>query len=441
MRVTAARAGVGWRAVLLWGVLPLFGQVFQYVVDVGPLYGLSKVWPLLVAPWAVLGLVRLELPYRMLFVVLQAYVFGLTPILSMVQLGNGFVDALMTTAKVWSFSFFFSLSAILMMLRPSAERLRRVMVGLGVATFVLLVLLWEVMPASAYMSNTLGSTRVFLWDVERGYRIMMPIFFGLWLIFYLNRSFWVRPRVWKAAAIVLCFWLLVTIYKERAAIGAAGLVVMFGAVMSLRRWRLVAMAAGAAVLALGVAVFVLGQHAATLQQNLGGSLSVRQNTVAIAFRFIGDDPLRWLLGVGGITRFGSVNFVTLFGDPNFFLTDIGWLGIVFEYGALGATLIAATYLAGARLALGAARPGDPFSQACGDHAVYLLVVSAAYSAVYAPGELGTVMALAWYARELAVRGYGAAQSGRPSPRQAAAASMAPSGWSGVMLPSGPPRRG
>jgi hypothetical protein len=80
----------------------------------------------------------------------------------------------------------------------------------------------------------------------------------------------------------------------------------------------------------------------------------------------------------------------------FFLTDIGWLGVIFEYGVIGALLMLLVHLAGWRQAISWGRPDDPLSQAFGDYIVYLLVGSAVYSVVFTPGELTTTMALSYY---------------------------------------------
>ena len=62
--------------------LPMFGQSFHYMIDLPPLYVLSKGWPVLTAPLALFALVRLSLPLQVLYGVLLAYVLGLTPLMS-----------------------------------------------------------------------------------------------------------------------------------------------------------------------------------------------------------------------------------------------------------------------------------------------------------------------------------------------------------------------
>ena len=54
----------------------MFWQCFQYMIDVPPLYWLSKAWPLLTLPAALWALFVLRLPYATYYVVLLAYVIG-----------------------------------------------------------------------------------------------------------------------------------------------------------------------------------------------------------------------------------------------------------------------------------------------------------------------------------------------------------------------------
>ena len=385
-----------WKVAALLLALPMFAQCFQYMIDVPPLYALSKAWPLLMLPvgaWAVLAL---DLPYKPLYIATLVWLLGVTPVIGIVQLGNGAVDAMATTAKVWSYSFVFSAAGVLVLVNPAPALLRRVIAWLGVATFVVMLLLWVGVPVSSYGGGDVV-TKLFMFDPERGYHIYMPMYFGVLLVLTLNRSFWARPAVWKFAAIAVAFAIMLMIYKERVANVAAAAAMVFGAAMSVRRFRPAAFAV-LGVAAVIFALFLLNrlEDASDLHDSLGGSLAVRRVSVATAWSYLTADPLRWLFGVGATTRFGDITLAGLFGNAMFFLTDIGWLGVIFEYGVIGALLMLLVHLAGWRQAIRWGRPDDPLSQAFGDYIVYLLVGSAVYSVVFTPGELTTTMALSYY---------------------------------------------
>ena len=119
------------RFVVLICILPLFAQSFYYLLPVAPLYYLSKVWPVLMLPAAAWALTRLQLQSRTVYVIWLAYAIGLTPLISMMQLGAGFFDALTTTVKVWPFTYYFSLLGVLCWLRPTARQIERAVLGHG----------------------------------------------------------------------------------------------------------------------------------------------------------------------------------------------------------------------------------------------------------------------------------------------------------------------
>jgi hypothetical protein len=387
--------GNAWHASGLICLLPMFAQCFQYMTDIPPLYLLSKAWPFLMLPVAVWALISLNMPFKLLYIVTLFWLLVVTPMIGIVTLGNSFADAMATTAKVWSFTYLFSAYGMLVLLGCSAETLRRVMIGLGLSTFAVMVLLWVAVPDSAYGSGDL-ETKLFMTDNERGNHINMPMFFGVLLILYLNRSAWIRFAWWKPPAIVVAFILLLTIYQERAAIASAAVAVIVGGALSLKRWRLVAFTFLSLVLCLGAMLLLAHSETVELKSNLGGSLAVREVSVITAWNYIDIDPVRWVFGVGGTTRLGDVTLGKLFNNPMFFLTDIGWLGVLFEYGAIGVVLILLVHVIGLYCVQHWARPDDPWSQAFSDYIVYLLVGSAIYSVVYTPGELMTVVALSYY---------------------------------------------
>jgi hypothetical protein len=390
--VSTVRGGIIAALVCL---LPMFAQTFQYVVDAPPLYVLSKAWPILTAPLALLAVTRIATPFKPLVLATIAWTWGLAPAISIIELGNSYVGAASTTLKVLSLSFAFSLPAVLAIVKPTREELRRAVMGLSVATFVIMTLLFVLAPDSFYDQGIL-ETKLFLKDEGRGKRIYAPMFFGMMSIFFLNRSFWLRPRVWKAAAGAVAFLLLILIYKQRTAIAAALLCVLIGAVLSLPRGRLTVAALLIAVGAWPMLILVQS-ISSDLHSGFGSSFSVRQMELIAALAFLNDEPLRWLTGVGSMTRAGDVSFADVVDADVFFLADLGWIGVVFEYGAIGAGLLMLLHLAVIwTCARVAAASRDPLPRALLDYSIFILASSAVYSVVFAPGELMTCLGLAWW---------------------------------------------
>ncbi|BBK29638.1 hypothetical protein EDC65_0033 [Stella humosa] len=382
-------------AILLL-VLPMFGQSFYYLLDFPIPYLLSKVWPFLMLPLSIYALVTYELPYKALFAALLAYVLGIAPLMGMLHLGNGFADALATTVKVWPFTHYFALAALLFWLRPTPRMVSRAFIILGVATYVGMWGLWILIPASWYGSDP-SVGKLLPYEIERGYRIYMPMFFGILFLFYLARRFCQRWEWWILLLLLSGFGSLLYIYKQRTSILAALIVVSVGIVSSTRgrlRRFLVAISLTAAACAVLV---VAGTFFDNVVQSFGGSLSVRLRSIDRAINFLGDDPLRWMFGVGATTRLGAITLADIFNDHQFYLADIGWLGIVFEYGVLSAFLLAGVYLAGLLFTWKTARSsGDPLLRALADYTFFLFLTSTVYSFVFTPGELATIVAFAAY---------------------------------------------
>jgi hypothetical protein len=431
-----------WPALIALFALPMFAQSFQYMVDIPPLYLLSKAWPVLTLPLLVWALLRLDIPYKPLFIVAIFWLIGVTPMVGIVQLGNEAGAAFLTTAKVWAYGFVFSAAGLLVLLRLPPETLRRIVVGLGLGTYAIMVVLWLIVPASVYGGGDVA-TKLFFFDEDRGYHLYMPMFFGMLLVFFFNRSFWMRPRLWKILAIFVAFALQYVIYKERTAIAGGVLVVVIASALSARRWRFPALAMLGIVA--GIAVFYLigrSENATDIHSSLGGSLAIRQVSVATAWNYLSVEPVRWLFGVGATTRFGNITLAQLFGNRMFFLADIGWLGVAFEYGVIGALLMLLVHLAGLRAATKWSCADDPLSYALADYVLYLIVVSAVYSVVFTPGELTTVLALSYYlARVRTGHSPRDLQPVRFIPRHIALASPRPSGQFALPRPSGAARIG
>lgn len=384
------------RMVTLLAALPLFASTFHYAPDAGPLYALSKLWPVLTLPLAVLGYIRLKLPARVLYVTAMAYLISVPPFMAMLYWNSSLFEALLTTVKFLPFSFYLSLSMMLAWLRPTAAELRQSITALGTLTFGLMAALWVLMPAGSYRTDY-GAGTIFLGDDGvRGARIQMPMFFGLLLIFQLGRDLARSFRLIDMAKLALCYALLLIIYKERIPIAFSVMIIALALATGLMRSRLGGVLLmgflGAGALALGVMLLGLD----SVETKLGGSLSVRIDTAILAWNYISDNPLRWIVGVGSTTLYAAVQMSDLFRDPFFVLADIGWLGVIFEDGLLGVLPILAIYLVGLIITQMDARNDDDLTLALADYAVYIVASSLIYSPTYLPAEIAFVTAMAVY---------------------------------------------
>ncbi len=386
-----------WRpgmVVLLFLLWPMFMQCFAYTSDAPLLYALSKIWPVLSLPLAAWALLRLKLNGAWVVSGLLIYALFLTPVLAMIQLGINLTDALSSSVKMWVFLHYFAAAGLLTLLRPSRNEIERSLLALGIFTFLVLWVLWSVMPASAYQTDPLLS-QVFFADLERGNRIYAPMPFGFFLIFYLNRSYWAYAGWWKLVAVGFAFFSLVHIYKEKLSIAVVVLIVLFGALSAFRRQRMTLVGLGFLAAGIGGAIALVTVQPEQLARVLGGSLATRQLTGALALDFLQVDPLRWVFGVGSMTKHGEIGMDQLFRFNMFYLSDIGWLGVLFEYGIIGVTLVALVCLHGFRITMRGAKVGDIMSLSLLDSVLYVLLTQTIYSPIQSPGMLMTWMALSF----------------------------------------------
>ncbi|MGX9962733.1 hypothetical protein ACVFYP_05390 [Roseomonas sp. F4] len=404
----------GWRVhgIWWWLLLPLFFQIYHYKPETGPLYFLAKAWPALLAPLILYAVTSLRLPDGPLYILAVAYTIFLSPFLSLLYLPNGLVDAALSTVKAWPLTFYFSAAALLVLLRPSEETLARAAVGCGVATFLVMLTLWMVVPEEAYRPTPFGAN-MFSWDEGRGNYIRMPMMLAELTLFWLGQRLVREWRLWQFLLLAGAILAMVTIYKARLPIGVTVIILTWILLARLPgnwRWGLGAMAM---VPVLGL-IMILGPDVPELlARTFDESLFIRLRSVGIAWDWMSGDPVKLMLGSGSISSFSSITMADFLGSADFFLADIGWLGVVMEYGLVGTALIAMLHLR----ALTTARTvcdDDPFRCALVNYVVFELMCSAVYSVMYAPGPVVTVAAIAYWLRARDAAGLAREQPGWPA---------------------------
>ncbi|MBU8544874.1 MULTISPECIES: hypothetical protein [Roseomonadaceae] len=408
-----------WRTSGLWWwlLLPMFFQIFHYKQEAGPIYYLAKLWPVLLFPLILYAMLALRLPDGPAYLLLAAYTIFLTPVLSLLYLPNGLVDALLSTVKAWPLTFYFSFAAALILLRPSEETLARAAVGCGVATFVVMVLMWVVVPAEAFQPTPFGAN-LFSWDEGRGNYIRMPMMLAEVALFWLGQRLAREWRLWQFLLLIGAIVAMITIYKARLPTGVSIIILTWVLLARLPgRWRW-GLGALAMVPALGVIMIVGPQVPELLARTFDESLFIRLRSVAMAWDWMSGDPVKLLLGSGSISSFSSITMADFLGNAEFFLADIGWLGVVMEYGLVGTALIAFVHLRALATAH-AVRDDDPFRCALLNYVMFELMCSAVYSVMYAPGPVVTVAAIAYWLRVRDAAGMARDQPGWPGAPAAA----------------------
>jgi hypothetical protein len=385
------------RARVMWcllALLPLFGQTFHYLSALAPLWALSKAFPVLSLP-AVLRLGG-EQRFPMTRQILIGFAWlALVPSFAAVfYFHESFFTSITAQVKLLPMLYFFSFLAILLALRPTLGELQRSFLIAGAVVIGALIVLWVVVPSNWYQDSYVIGVAPFFTNDNRGHRIRMSMYFPLILLFFCyRRAFFERHAGYLAGALV-AFAVTLWIVKTRAmVIGIMGVLVIntFFWVRPLTRVGLLVCAPFALT-----SMFSAGYLATAFSTDAATGFDTRRISMILATRFLGSEPVRWLFGVGTISSTSRDNLIDYF-HHFFFLADITWLGIVFEYGLIGALIILFFQLRGLffyrRLR---AKVEDDFLGALFDYLVYILLISFFYPPTLTPGETAVILAIFVY---------------------------------------------
>jgi hypothetical protein len=409
------RNGARVRIALLVALLPLFGQTFHYMKDLRPLWALSKAFPLLSLPLALVLLVRSadgtgRLPRIGLWVsgLWLGAILWLVLVSSwtaMFSFDQSFLRGLTAQIKLLPMLYFASFLGLLLLIRPTLGEIERAFIWIGLATFAALLLLWAFAPQSWYATKYEFGDAPLLSVDDRGNRIRMPMYFGMIILFAaVRRLFWSNsgaraiPGVSRGRAawlIALMLAIIVGIVRTRATVLAtSATIAVIAFIAAPGRWRI-----GAVLAALIGAVLMLQipYVQSAFDTSSASGFDVRATTVSKAFDFLGSDPVRWLFGVGTISSLDPAGLPKFF-NHFFFLADISWLGIVFEFGLIGAfimvVLMVTTLASGALLR---ARTDSPMLAGLQDYVLFTLIISPLYATMtLQPGEVAVISAVFIY---------------------------------------------
>ena len=394
--VPLARPGVG--AVRLWPVavlcllLPLFGQTFHYIKTIPALWALSKAWPIITLPLA-LRLFGGARPTGARQVMLTFLWLLLIPsFLSQASFNQNVIAALPAQVKLLSILYLFSFLALLRWLDPRPAELERAILILALVSFAVLVAIWALAPAAAYLAHYDAGDAPLLANDARGHRIRLPMFYGMLGLLYAFRRY-TRTWNWRwLVAWAVGFGLMYGLVRMRTYI--LGMAVMAGftllrAASPRARLTLIALVPFALL-----ALFQTPMMASIFSTDKAYAFDVRYISTMKAIAFLGTDPFRWIFGVGTLSPVDPSAMMTYF-NHFFFLADITWMGVIFEFGLVGALLIMALPLRGIWMLERVRRIEDtPLVGALQDYLMYAILVSEMFPMTMAPGEITMILAIA-----------------------------------------------
>lgn len=394
------RSWVNARVIILIASIPLFGQFFHYMKDLPPLWALSKLWPLLSLPCALALVVRPRPACTRQILLCFLWLVLVSSIAAMFSFDQSFIMGLTAQIKLLPMLSFFGLLGLLAIVRPTCRDIMIAVLAWGAATIAITIMLGLFAPQTWYSTTYEIGDAPLLSNDGRGNRIRMPMIFALIFIFFAWRR-GISGRDWRwIGAAVLGIVVAVALVKTRATVVAlaAALALVSWSIAS-RRWRIVALAAAPVAI---LALFQIPYVASILDTSAQSGIDVRVTTINKAIDFLGDNPFAWLLGVGTISSVNPAGLIEYF-SHFFFLADISWLGIVFEFGLIGAALLLTLPLrAYVRLRRLNADGKDHFLGALRDYILFVVLISPLYPILtLQPGEVTSILAITVYVGWLA----------------------------------------
>jgi hypothetical protein len=382
--------------VMVWllALLPLFGQTFHYLSALGPLWALSKAFPVLSLP-AVLRLFgQQRFPVTRQILISFAWLTLVPSFAAVFYFHESFFTSITAQVKLLPILYFFSFLAFLLALAPTLKELERSFMIAAVVVICALVVLWAVVPTTWYQESYVIGQAPFFTNDNRGHRIRMSMYFPIILLFFCYRRAWFERHAGYLLGAALAFAVVLLIVKTRAmVIGILGVLIINTIVWARPMVRVGLLVCAPVAL---TSIFSAGYLATTFSTGSETGFDTRRITITLATRFLGSDPVRWLFGVGTISSTSRQNLIDYF-HHFFFLADITWLGIVFEYGLIGALIVLFFQARGLffyrRLR---AKVEDDFLGALFDYLVYILLISFFYPPTLTPGETSVILAIFVY---------------------------------------------
>ncbi|GAA4483097.1 hypothetical protein [Gluconacetobacter asukensis] len=378
----------------LIAALPLFGEIFHYMSVIRPLWAFSKLFPALSLP------LLLRLAYHERFPMMRqvllsfAWLVMMPSIAAMFYFHEGFFTSVTAQVKLLPILYFFSFLALLLFLQPTLAEIARGFIILGAATAGILIVLWAVIPSSWYSGHyVIGTAPLFSAD-NRGHRIRMQMYFAIITLFFCYRRAFLERRLDYLLGVAIIFVVTLMIVRTRAMIIGCTGVMLINAFFWVRPLARVLLLVCAPFML--VAMFSTGYLASTFNTSASSGFDIRYITAQKASNFLGDHPVRWIFGVGTLSPTSKDTLIGYF-HHFFFLADITWLGIVFEYGLIGALIFTLFEFRGIlfyyRLRQ---RVEDDFLGALNDYLIYVLLISFFYPPTLTPGETATILAIFAY---------------------------------------------
>lgn len=335
------------KTVFLSLSLIFFFQCFYYIKDVYSIYIFNKIFfgifCLALSCFYFLKSIQKnkarKIDYWLLFIFLYLVISSI--ITTNWIFGQPIFDGLMGQAKLTGIFYYFAIMVFLSALRIDIKKMTNSILILGAISITVFFVL------SFLLKNNfiLGESTLFVKHSQvKGFYFKFPlkIFVELSLYFYLISAILdKKKRIQNICFSLIILFILSFYFKQRLSM----FYTYIGCFLILFKYSSRKIKIFIIFLFVSMVVFYslmfFSEHSYFSYKS--NTMGVRFNTLSIIFNEIGNNPMRILFGYGNLSYSWTTTWHTLFGKT-FFISDVGLIGIIFEFGIIGTLIIYLTML-------------------------------------------------------------------------------------------------
>lgn len=322
-------------------LLMFFFQYFYYMRDVKILFYINK-FAFVLLSFTVVYAYILYIMLRKKYFPYFGTIVGIFLLLVVISTFSSYFNfnqpiffGITAQIKLAALFFYFLSLFILLKYKMSISDVTTSVVFIGVTTFIL----YYVFALFFNVSDFVGKNGFILWDPTRGFRFNLPYALGIVTSFYFLRKFNITKKLRYLIFFLPFIFFIIYFAQERMlsfGIIMISLFILFSTLIKNHKFLFIILFFIVSFLLLLAGIMLFNP-----ENLMDSSMGIRVNTIMQAFAFMSDNKLRVLFGAGGLNSFYSISFQDYF-NINFWPSDIGWIGILFEFGIIG--VIASLYL-------------------------------------------------------------------------------------------------
>ena len=319
-----------------------FFQEFFDVHDFNILYVISKVVigvlsSLVFAVYFIKVVITRKLPqysWYLLFIFFS--LIALSVATSNIDFNQPIMMGIIAQVKLTGIFYYFFVFSILKGYKVTVKELETTFLCLGLIFLSIYLVVHLALNPQKYYSP---QSSIVIHD-SKGFRFRLPDVFISIFTFFCFRKFLARNKPIWFILFAVCYAYIAFLNQERTYLACVTLVIGF--IIFFRgnaTGKIVLVCLGFLTL-----VWLLNGGFDYLTEDLNtASLDTRLITTAACVQFISANPSHFIFGGGNLNELWLNGFGRIYGD-SFFLSDIGWVGICYEFGLIGVVICLSLYI-------------------------------------------------------------------------------------------------